>query len=100
MGMTAQEMKEWAKKNNKFVKLSDGESITATFKEVKTITKDSFGTEKEVMRYTLILEDGSLKIFENGSIALANEMANFLGSKVTVTRHGEKQDTRYEIEPA
>jgi hypothetical protein len=95
--MNAEEMKAWAKNNNRFLRLADGESITAVLKGAKSILKDFKGQEKEVIRYSLITDEGKEKIFENGSIKLVNIMSDMMGKKITIIRHGEGTDTRYEI---
>lgn len=91
------DLKAWAKNNNKFVKLADGESLTVTIKSARPIMKDSFGQEKEVIRYTMVGEDGKEKIFDNGSASLAQRMADLIGKKITLTRHGEGTKTVYEV---
>jgi hypothetical protein len=93
--MDGNQLKDWSKKNNKFLKLENGESLTATLKSAKPIVKDSFGEEKEVIRYTFVTDDGHEKIFDNGSAALASILAEHIGQVITIKREGEREKTRY-----
>jgi hypothetical protein len=96
----SQQLKDWGKKNNKFLKLDDGESITATLKSFKPVVKDSFGEEKEVIRYVFITAEGQEKIFDNGSATLANLLADCLGQTIILKREGVREKTRYVIKMA
>ncbi len=98
MTTSSEDLKNWARKNQKFISLNDGESITFRLLEARTTTKDIFGEEKEVVKYTCGLPDGSKKIFENGSPALANRMADFLEKVVTLSRSGMGSKTKYRVE--
>ena len=98
--MDSNQMKQWAKAKNPFLKLNDGESIIAVLKSARAITKDSFGQEKEVIRYQLMTDEGQEKVFENGSPALAAILADFMGQRIALTRHGEGTKTRYEVKPS
>ena len=93
-----EDLKKWAKKNQKFISLDDGESITFRLVDFRTTTKDIFGEEKDVVKYTCELPDGSQKVFENGSPAIANRMSDFLGKVVTLTRRGLASKTKYLVE--
>jgi hypothetical protein len=96
MPMTPEQAKEWAFKNSKYFKLKDGESFTARLKDMKPITS-RFNPEKEVIRYTFELPDGSIKFFENGSGVLLAQMTSLVGKDIQVTREGEKTETKYEV---
>lgn len=98
--MNANELKDWAKKNSKFLKLKDGESAVCLLKNVKPMVKDSFGEEKNVVRYTLEFAGGEIKIFDNGSTYLAEAMADFIGKQIKLKRVGEGIKTKYEVEEA
>ena len=78
------------------MKLADGESFTAVLKDMKPIPS-SFDPEKEVIHYTFQLPDGSVKYWDNGSGATCEIMSLLVGSKVTITRNGEGNQTKYEV---
>ena len=95
--MDGNQLKQWGKLNNRFLKLEDGESITVTLKSFKPVLKDSFGEEKEVIRYVLVTEAGTEKTFDNGSTRLAEIMSEFFGKEIVITRHGEREKTKYDV---
>ena len=96
MPMTPEQAREWNVKNSKFVKLDDGESFTGVLKDMKNIPS-KFDPEKEVIHYTFELSDGSLKYWDNGSGRTCEEMAALMKRKVTITRMGEGNQTKYEV---
>lgn len=95
--MDSNQLKNWGKANSPYIKLKDKESVTVTLKSFKPIIKDSFGEEKEFIRYIFQTEDGNTKTFDNGSCRLAEVLADCLGQKIVLTRDGEGQKTRYEV---
>ena len=89
-------MKDWAFKNSTFLKLGDGESFTGTLQSAKPVTS-RFDREKEVMQYQFELEDGSEKLWENGSTRVCEELSDLIGEILKITRRGEGNETKYEI---
>lgn len=93
------------KANSEFVSLNDGESVEVKLRELKVITKAGFGGtgEKEVLRLIcdVVTSDGlKTKKFDNGAQSFAQELSDKgiqLGWTFTITRHGEKEKTRYSI---
>ena len=93
--MTAEQAKEWNRKNSKFYKLYDGESFTAKLKDMKAIPS-KFDPEKEVIRYTFEEQDGSNKYWENSNGKLLEQMTALIGKVIQVVRSGEGPQTKYE----
>lgn len=86
--------KDYAKRTSKFVQIGDGESYEGVFEGMKSVVKDSFGEEKEVMRYKL---DG--KTFDSMSGSLARQMDNLLpGNRVKISRTGDGAATKWKVE--
>ncbi len=88
------ELNKWIKKSSKFLKLADGETITAVFREFKFI-QSSFDADKEVVRYTLETPDGE-KLWETGSKSVAQFFDKVEpGQSVKIKRWGSGNDTEY-----
>ena len=86
--------REFAKSNSSFVKFDEGGVIAGQFQGMKMVVKDSFGEEKEVMRYKI---DG--KTFDSLSTALAEKMDDVvIGQRVKITKTGEGTSTKYAVE--
>lgn len=86
--------KDYAKKNSKFLSFEEDGIIEGTFEGMKNIIKDSFGEEKEVIRYKI---DG--KTFDSTSTGLAIQMDDIkIGEKIRITRTGKSTETRYKVE--
>ena len=86
--------KDFAKRNSKFISFDDDNSIEGTFEGMKSVVKDSFGEEKEVMRYKI---DG--KTFDSVSSSLAYQMDEVkIGMKVKIIRSGKGAETKYKVE--
>jgi len=86
--------KDFAKRNSSFVKFDEDGIIEGIFGGMKSIVKETFGEEKEVMRYKI--DD---KTFDSQSVRLAELMdAIPVGSKIKVTKTGQSMDTKYEVE--
>mgnify|MGYP001579347439 CR=1 FL=1 len=96
MPMTPEQAKQWAFKNSKFLSLNDGDSFTAKLKDTKPIPS-RFDAEKEVIRYTFEMEDGTVKYWENGSGKTLEQMSEYVGMIVQVIRNGEGNQTKYEV---
>lgn len=88
------ELAKWVKKSSKFLKLADGETITAVFQEFKFV-QSSFDVDKEVVRYTLETPDGE-KLWETGSKSVAQFFDKIEpGQSVKIKRWGSGNDTEY-----
>ena len=86
--------RDYQKKHSQFVSFDNDGVIEGVFEGMKIITKESFGQEKEVMRYKI---DG--KTFDSISGNLAAQMDDVKsGQKIKITRTGEGMDTRYTVE--
>lgn len=85
---------DFAKRNSKFIKIDDGESVEGIFGGSKAVLKDSFGEEKEVMRYKL-----DNKTFDSMSGSLAVQMDEVsVGQKIRISRTGKSTETKYLVE--
>ena len=93
-------LSDYAKSKSNFVSLKDGESYMAVYKGFKFIEKESFGETKEYARYLLMdLEDGIVRNFDSMSGSLANRVDEIeIGTRIKITRAGEKMDTKYDVE--
>ena len=96
MPISPEQAKECSFKNSKFFGLVDGDSFTAILKDSK-IVASHFDAEKESIRYTFEFPDGTVKWWENGSGANLEILSQLYGIKVTITRDGIGNSTRYEI---
>ena len=86
--------KDFAKRNSSFIKFDEHGVIEGVFKGMKSVLKEVFGEEKEVMRYKI--DD---KTFDSQSTRLAELMdAVSIGSMVKITKTGQGMDTKYEVE--
>ena len=89
-----------------FLTLKDGESATVSqVREIKIVTKQGYGNQGdvEVLRFVCDVRTSEglrIKNFDVGSKKGSDEMEAkgiVEGSSFTVTRRGEKMDTRYEL---
>ena len=86
--------RDYQKKTSQFISFDEDGCITGIFEGMKEVTKDSFGKEKEVMRYKI---DG--KTFDSVSGKLAVQMDDVkVGQKVKIIRTGEGMETTYAVE--
>ena len=86
--------KDFAKRNSSFIKFDEDGVIEGVFNGMKSIVKETFGEEKEVMRYKI--DD---KTFDSQSVRLAELMDTIpVGSKIKITKTGQSMDTKYEVE--
>ena len=86
--------KDFAKRNSTFIKFDEDGIIEGIFGGMKSIVKETFGEEKEVMRYKI--DD---KTFDSQSVRLAELMDVVpVGSKIKITKTGQSMDTKYEVE--
>jgi hypothetical protein len=85
--------KDYARKNSKFVSFDEDGVVEGIFEGMKPVIKDSFGEEKEVMRYKL---DG--KTFDSMAGSLAVQMDDVqIGQRIKITRSGSNP-TKYQVE--
>ena len=88
------EGKDYAKRNSKFLSFDEDGVIEGKFEGMKAVVKDSFGEEKEVMRYRI---DG--KTFDSQSGSLATQMDDVkVGERAKITRKGKGAETTYLVE--
>ena len=79
------DLNKWAKDNNQFFKLEDGQSTIVTYKGFKKVP-NSFDPDKEQIRYTLVV-DGNVKYWNSGSTRIAESIAKFkVGDKIKVSK--------------
>jgi len=91
------DLKEWSKKQSKFVKLDDCESMTLQYDGFDVIPS-KFDPEKQSIRYKFSL-NGEKKFWENGTSKVALQFDQIkVGSIVKVTRSGLDKATSYAIE--
>ena|SRR3990167_2054886 len=86
--------KDFAKRNSQYVSFDENDIIEGMFEGSKVVVKESFGQEKEVMRYRI---DG--KTFDSQSTGLAIQMDGCNpGDKIKIIRSGEGASTKYKVE--
>ena len=86
--------KDFAKRNSQYISFDENDVIEGVFEGMKPIVKESFGKEKEVMRYQI---DG--KTFDSQSTGLAVQMDEMVtGQRVKITREGKGMETKYNVE--
>ncbi len=93
-----EEIDQFIKENQKFLALEDGESVTFRLVDYRATTKDFRGQERKIIKYSCEFEDGSQKIFENGSPGLAKRMRDLLHKVVILSRDGVGLETKYTVE--
>lgn len=98
-----EKFQEKKKAESDFITLADdGEKASGIVKEIKNLSKVGFGgKEVEVIRLVMETKDG-IKNFDKGSKQWIDEMVKNevdVGSNITITRHGVKDDkkTTYQI---
>lgn len=94
------DLADFVKNNSPWLKLDDGESITCKFLGYAFVINKS---GNKVPAYEFQLKDGSKKTLQSQSAVLANFFDKDKGSakpgnKVSITRIGKNQDTRYQVE--
>ena len=86
--------KAYQKKHSQFISFDEDGAIEGVFEGMKVITKESFGQEKEVMRYKI---DG--KTFDSISGNLAAMMDDVKpGQRIRITKTGQGMETKYNVE--
>ncbi len=92
------ELKDWAVKQSPFITIDTGESIVVKYLGFKMVP-NRFDVDKETVRYLFELPDGEQKPWENGQLQVARVLDEIVkGTMIKITRTGEGQKTRYEIE--
>jgi hypothetical protein len=91
------ELKEWARSQSKFIKLDDGDLITAQYEGFSEID-DKFNPDKKAIRYKFNI-NGETKYWEKSSSRVAEQMDSIpIGSTIEISRKGsEAKDTVYTI---
>lgn len=104
MNNTLGEFQKRKAANSPFVTLKDGESCKILrVRSMKTITKESFGKEVEVLRLECDVDTSEgikLKQFDNGATFFVNQLVEMgvdVGSSFTLKREGEGTKTKYFI---
>lgn len=101
MTMTPEQMKMLSFKNSKFLSLADGETSRAFKTRSVQEVPDQRDPSKTKYLYTLEFElpDGSLttKFFNSSSNRLLATMADLMGKKIALQRHGVGTETKYEV---
>lgn len=86
-------LKEYANKHSMFINFDEG-VIEGRYNGAKIILKESFGEEKEAVRYKI-----DEKVFDSLSSSLALQMDEIeLGTKIKITKTGEGMKTKYVVE--
>lgn len=87
-------LKDWADKQSPYIKLNDGESFVGQYLGFKEVS-GQFG---KAIRYTFLV-DSEEKLFEKSSMQVAYAMDEIPENGfVRITRYGEGNKTKYEIE--
>ena len=90
------DLKKWANSKSTFIRIGDGESITAVFKSAKEID-DTFNKGQTKISY-LMEVDGEEKALESMSASLARQMANIEeGEIVKISRTGDGRNTKWVV---
>jgi hypothetical protein len=90
-------LSDWAKKHQTYIKIADGERLSCKFLGYEEFV-DKANDNKDKIRYFLEV-DGSEKVLESQSIALAESMAEVgEGEEIIITRQGEGRQTTYTVE--
>lgn len=101
MGMTPEQLKEWSKKNNKFVKVEEDDPFFGRLIDAKPITKDVNGETKEVIRFYFEPSDGGNdKTWDTQNGKIIEQMSAYLGKLVKISCEGQGNKKRYTIEMA
>ena len=90
------DLMDWKKEQSDFVTLKSGESFTGVYKSWKLVGS-RFDPEKQIPRFTFDV-DGKEKSMDNSNGSLLSGMDGIEeGTRVTITRTGEKTNTRYQV---
>ena len=91
------ELKDWARRQSKFVKLDDGESEIFKYIGYKFVPKQD-DPSKEVMMFELEDMTGTRKFWNTSAAGVANQMDTVpKGSQIEITRSGLEKATKYLI---
>jgi|SRR3990167_1246664 len=86
--------RDFAKRNSQYISFDENDIIEGIFESMKPIVKESFGQEKEIIRYRI---DG--KSFDSQSTGLAIQMDDIKpGERIRITRDGEGTSTKYKVD--
>jgi len=88
------DLKKFADSRSQFLRFGEDGAIEGVFEGAKIIIKDSFGEQKEVVRYTI---DG--KFLDSQSASLALQMDGIPpGTRIRITRTGQGTRTKYKVQ--
>lgn len=92
-------LKQWAKDNSNFIKLGDGESFSGIYMGYSMMMGQD-GKEKPAFKFKN--STGNIQILQSQGMSLINafdenEGVFKKGDTVTITRHGLKENTKYEV---
>ena len=86
--------RDFARKNSRYLSFDEKGMIEGVFENMKSVVKEVFGEEKEVMRYTI-----SGRIFDSSSTGLAVQMDSIESqTKIRITKKGQGINTKYIVE--
>jgi len=89
-------LREYVKKRRKYIKIAEGETISAIYQGFDYVPS-KFNPDEEIVRYKLEL-DGVIKPWDTSATSVAEDFSNLEpGQSVTITRHGSGTNTIYEI---
>lgn len=89
-------LREYVKNKRKYIKLTDGETITATYQGYDFVPS-KFNADEEIVRYKLEV-DGEVKPWDTSATSVADEFSNIEpGQSISITRHGSGTNTKYEV---
>lgn len=98
MAMSPEQLKEWSKKHNKFVRVVEGEPFVGFLQDARAITKDVNGETKEVIRFYFLPEDGGAqKTWDTQNGMIIEKLAGYMNKKIILTATGEGNKKRYEV---
>lgn len=93
-----QKLSDWAKSQSDYISIKDGETLECIYQGHKYVPS-RFDPEKVVPRYSLEIEDGVVKKMDCGNTFLAFGLDGIEpGTKIKISRTGEKKDTKYVVE--
>lgn len=94
------DLNKWAKDNNQFFKLDDGQYTIVTYKGFKVVP-NNFDPDKEQIRYTLLV-DGQTKYWNSSSTRIAEAFAKVkVGDMVKINKEStENGKGKYFVTPA
>jgi hypothetical protein len=95
------DLNSFIKDNRRFLKLKDGETVRVIYRGYKVAVNPQ-EPDKELVLYQIQFPDAQqVMSWKSASIVVAEKMATISqGEEITITRHGEGTETKYEIKQA